>query len=243
MTRRSRSMTPGAIAARRARADRRARAPLDAPAPDPRPTIVLRVRALEDADDGIEPRERVLAGSAGVSRFVAPLQAAHAQLRRVVTVRHAVVAATVVAAVGFVVITTKAGNGSDSTGVVTSQATTTTAVAPPPSAPPAALTPIQPVSTNSSTAVITTAASFRIGITATSACWIRVTNDATQAVELEATLQPGQHQDIDASAPTSLRIGNPPAITLAVDDVPVQFDHVAAQPLDVQFTGGATPQS
>ena len=70
-----------------------------------------------------------------------------------------------------------------------------------------------------------------------------VTNDATHAVELEATLQPGQHQDIDASAPTSLRIGNPPAVTLAVDDVPVQFDHVAAQPLDVQFTGGAAPQS
>ncbi len=213
--RRTRSMTPAAIAARRARADRRGR---DAECARGREAETRRVVTVVAHDDWSDPWP--LAGPPAIARGRAVPR------RRVQWPPRELQLAII--ATGLVVL------GLASTVILGGR-----------HRPSAAATTARPVaSTEVTSAPAAAPTSFRVGLTATDACWIRAVDSVTGDVVAEQVVDAGGHLDIDAHHPLALRLGKPSAVAISVDGRPMTLEP-STTPVDLTVapsgvTSGAT---
>jgi hypothetical protein len=115
----------------------------------------------------------------------------------------------------------------------TAPATTTVTTAPPPTAPPMPAL-LAPSSADDRGAVFGTAPSISLRFVARGPCWIGVrAEDGT--VTFDETLQAGDERRVDGVAPVEVRLGNPTAVDVFVDDAPVQVPAQEGQPFDLTF--------
>jgi hypothetical protein len=115
----------------------------------------------------------------------------------------------------------------------TAPATTTVTTAPPPTAPPMPAL-LAPSSADDGGAVFGTGPSISLRFVARGPCWIGVrAEDGT--VTFDETLQAGDERRVDGAAPVEVRLGNPTAVDVFVDDAPVQVPAQEGQPFDLTF--------
>jgi hypothetical protein len=241
VARRPRSMSPAAVAARRARANRRAGdgvpdgSLIVIPAHEDDPVVELAELAVPN------PGDRADRGLAK-GRVIARQRRRRRYHRAMVPVVASAVAAAL-AFLGLAVFHLASGSGHDSVAASAAAAragTLTHARPGPPLSPSSRATAIlslQPLATSGSGAIVATQPNYHLGIAATGLCWVRVTDATSGLVVMEGVLQPGDHRDLTLSGPALVRLGNRMAAALTVDTVPVALDRSVPSPFDVAFTG------
>jgi hypothetical protein len=232
-SRRPRSMNPAAVAARRARANRRA-----ADAKPVQDLIVIRFHEDEPIVTLGAPERATSIDRARARRRL------RGRLRRV-TGRALLPLgiAAVAALVGLVVY--KLTPVSDHNPGAANASTTGVGVAAPahpipplsPNSTPTTLANVRPLATSTTGAIVSSPVNYHLGMTATGPCWVRVTDVTTGLVVMEAVLQPGEHRDLTLSGPVMVRLGNRVAASLTVEGVPIAIDRTSPSPFDVAFTG------
>lgn len=105
-----------------------------------------------------------------------------------------------------------------------------------PAAPPAASAP-QEVGTAGSTATAPVAAAghvLHVALKTTATCWVAATADGTQVVY--KLLPAGEQRAFDVKEQAEVRIGNPAAVDLSIDGVPVRTLGPAGQAVSLRIT-------
>jgi hypothetical protein len=93
---------------------------------------------------------------------------------------------------------------------------------------------LAPTSADEGGAVFGTGPSISMRFVARGPCWIGVrAEDGT--VTFDETLQAGDERRVDGTAPVEVRLGNPTAVDVFVDDAPVQVPAREGQPFDLTF--------
>jgi hypothetical protein len=144
----------------------------------------------------------------------------------------------VVLGLGVLVVRTTGSTGdavvaSRAASSTTAPATTTVTTAPPPTAPPMPAL-LAPSSADDGGAVFGTGPSISLRFVARGPCWIGVrAEDGT--VTFDETLQAGDERRVDGVATVEVRLGNPTAVDVFVDDAPVQVPAQEGQPFDLTF--------
>jgi hypothetical protein len=238
---RERSMSPAAIAARRARSRSRAEVALDGASPTRLPTrLPARVpaaapRLVVITDQAVGPVEPIDASSAA-----AALPPSHpwSRARRIASPAAAVLLAI---ALGTAVHTSQ---DSDHPTTRVSRASVAQPPAPATTAPAAAApapTPQPaPVLVANGHATVATAPSYTLHLQAHGPCWVQMKLATTGATVVETTMQDGDVSDTPLDGPVHLRVGQANVIDVSVDGQPVVIDSPPAGPFNFDFTSGAT---
>lgn len=130
---------------------------------------------------------------------------------------------------------TGGGTGRDTT---TSRPKPTQTTRPTPTTLPKQFVATTTSSTGSSADYTIPDTSFQIAATGTGPCWVQVKSVSTGNTEWEGVLQAGSTKNIQATGATTVDFGTP-ALTLAVDAVPV----VLPSPLHAPFSATFTPSA
>jgi hypothetical protein len=247
--RRSRSMSPAAIAARRARAEVKSHSeePTLGVKRCPSPTAT-RVVIVSDDSLAEPPEPPSSPGPARAPRAARAQRASRAPRankgRRSKTSRPDVgglaTALLLVVLVGGLVyasVHTRSGANSHATSPVAIAAGGVAPSTAPPSPAPAAPPSTVAVMADGQHATVATGATYQLTVASTGPCWVRVTNPATGQVILETTLQPNQPQALPLTGPTHLRVGAANTMSLTLDGLAVPLSGLPAGPYDVDFTG------
>jgi hypothetical protein len=238
---RRRSMSPAAIAARRARSQSRAEVALDGTSPTRLPT------RLPSHVPATAPRVVVITDQAVGAAEPADAAAAFAALppgnpwsraRRIASPAAAVLLAI---ALGTAVHTSQ---DSDHPTTRVTRASAAQQPAPATTAPVAAAAAPAPqpapVLVANGHATVATAPSYTLHLQAHGPCWLQMTLATTGATVVETTMQDGDVSDTPLDGPVHLRVGEANLIDVSVDGQPVVIDSPPAGPFNFDFTSGAT---
>jgi hypothetical protein len=237
---RQRSMSPAAIAARRARSQSRAEVSLDGAPPTRLPAPALPranpPHVVVITDQAVGPDEPTdLTSAPGTT----PSGSHWSRARRMASPVAAVLLAI---ALGTAV---HASEDSDHPATrvtkanVVQQPAPVTTVAPAPAAP--ALTPHPaPVMIANNHATVATPPTYTLHLQAHGPCWLQMTLTTTGATIVETTMHDGDVSDTPLDGPVHLRVGEANVIDVSVAGQPVVIDTPPAGPFDFDFTSGAT---
>jgi hypothetical protein len=102
---------------------------------------------------------------------------------------------------------------------------------PPPTVPAA----VEPLSATGQEATFTVPAGAVVELGASQPCWVGVSSGGAQ---LQRTLQPGEHQQLQVRAPTRVRLGNPTAVDVTIAGAPADVPAAPGQPFDLVLQPG-----
>jgi hypothetical protein len=221
---RARSMSPAAIAARRARAQRNAGSPDTIVVLGPQPpndAVDVEAAAVEaDAIVGTVPRRARPARQSVWHRRGAALVG--------------VVAIGAVALAGAHSVEGRAGHGAVVAAPAAPAVTTVVETVPTTERPRRSA-----VAMDGTHASIGTGVRYHLTVDARGLCWLRVTQSDTGQVLLETTLQPNQPRQLDLTGRTHMRVGAADTVTVVVDGQTVALPAAPAGPYDIDFSGAA----